>query len=140
MAAEIPILPLPPRVKRMPTGSPASVRFAAWVDAHLAELTGEGTPSPLAVHRAVLRLTWQFFYERKGAEPEYRDRVTEENGALGIYGIWLAAIEQLHEIYMAVDKVDLIEKVPVPVAPPEPPPRRRTIAEAMAAALEEGVV
>lgn len=132
MAAEIPVLPLPPRVKRVPEGCPASVRFAAWVDAHLAELMGEAKPSPIAVHRAVLRLTWQFFYERKGAEPEHRDRVTEENGELCLYGEFLDALEKLHEAHLAAEKLELIEKVPVPSPPPEPQPRRRTVAEALA--------
>jgi hypothetical protein len=136
VAAEIPVLPLPPRVKRVPTGCPASVRFAAWVEAQLAELTGAGKPSPVAVSRAVLRLAWQFYYERLGSEPEHRDRVAEDNGAPCLYGVWLEAMSHLHAIYMEVDKVDLIEKVPVPAPAPEPPPRRqRSVAEAMAAAL-----
>ncbi len=119
----------------MPTGCPASVRFAAWVEAHLAELTGEGKPSLVVVHRAVLRLTWQFFYQRKGAEPEHRDRVTEENGEPCLYGVFLAALEKLHEAHLAAEKLELIEKVPVPSPPPEPQPRRRTVAEALADVL-----
>lgn len=138
MAAEIPVLPLPPRVKRVPTGCPASARFAAWVEAHLADLTGAGKPSPVAVHRAVLRLTWQFFYERKGAEPEHRDRVTEDNGAPCLYGVFLDALERLHGLYMDAEKLELVEKVSVPAATPEPPPRRqRTVAEAMATAFDD---
>jgi hypothetical protein len=137
VTAEIPVLPLPPRVKRVPTGCPASMRFAAWVEAQLAELTGEGMLAPVAVHRAVLRLTWQFFYERKGAEPEHRDRVHEENGARCLYGVFLDALEQLHELHLAAEKLQLIERVPVPTAPPAPQPRPRSVAEAMSAALQD---
>lgn len=139
MPAEIPVIPLPPRVKRVAAGCAASTRFAAWVEAQLTELTGESTLSSVAVHRVALRLTWQFFYERKGAEPDHRDRVTEENGAPCLYGVFLEALEQLHGIYMATDKLELIEKVPVPTPQPPPTPRQRSVAEAMADAWRDVV-
>ena len=138
MAAEIPVLPLPPRVKRVPTGCAASVRFGAWVETQLAALTEGDKPSSVAVHRSVLRLTWQFFYERKGAEPEHRDRVTEENGAPCLYGVFLEALDRLHELHLEAEKLELVEKVPVPAPAPPPPPRRqRSVAEAMAAAFDD---
>jgi hypothetical protein len=138
MAAEIPVLPLPPRVTRVPTGCAASVRFAAWVEAQLSALTAEGKPSLVAVHRAVLRLTWQFFYERQGADPAHRDRVTEENGAPCLYGVFLNALARLHELHLAAEKLELIEQVPVPTPTP-PAPRPRSVAEAMADALRDAV-
>jgi hypothetical protein len=127
------------RPTQKPSGCKAAVRFAAWVEEQLSALTGEGQPSPVAVHRAVVRLTWQFFYERKGADPEHRDRVHEENGAPCLYGVFLDALEQLHELHMAAEKLELIEKAPVPTAPAAPQPRPRSVAEAMAAALQDVV-
>jgi hypothetical protein len=109
------------------------------VDAQLAALTAEGKPSAVAVHRAILRLTWQFFYERKGAEPEHRDRVTEENGAPCLYGVFLAALERLHGLHLDAEKLELVERVEVPAAVPAPSPRPRSVAEAMADALRDAV-
>ena len=131
-------LELVPRPVPQSSGTEAARRFGRWTDDQLAALTmGEEKPSPVAVHRAVLRLTWQFFYERKGAEPEHRDRVTDENGEPCIYGLFLEALEKLHELHMAAEKLELIEKAPVPTAPAAPQPRPRSVAEAMAAALQD---
>jgi hypothetical protein len=61
----------------------------------------------------------------------------EDNGAPCLYGVFLDALERLHGLYMAAEKLELVERVPVPAATPEPPRRQRTVAEAMAAALDD---
>lgn len=139
MEAQDTLLAWAPRPRRVPTGCAGAVRFAAWVDEQLAKLrAGEQAQSLVAIHRAVLRLTWQYFYERKGSEPDHRDRVMDEDGGPCVYGVFLDALERLHELHMAAEKLELIERVGVTAAPP-PPPRERSVAEAMVNALRDVV-
>jgi hypothetical protein len=124
-----------PRPVPKPRACEAAVRFAAWVDEQVSALTGEGKPSPVAIHRVVVRLTWQFFYERKGTEPSHRDRVLEENGERCLYGVFLEALETLHELYMTVEKVELMERAPEP-AQPTPPQEEQGWVEELKTLLE----
>ncbi len=87
---------------------------------------GEGQPSPVAVLQALVRVTFQYWYERQGSEPEHRDRVFEENGTRCVYGEFLAALERCHELWLQVERLPVQEP---PSAPPKPEPRRTDVLE-----------
>src|SRR4051794_3104235 len=133
MANDAAIYQLPPRAPRVPVACAAGQRFAAWADAQLAALTAE-PPSALAVHQTAVRLVWQFYYERQGSAPEHRDQMAEANGALCVSGVFLAALERLHERWLAVEKPQLTDVAAPSAALPAPqPPPPPTLGDVLAA-------
>ena len=86
-------------------------RFSEKCAGYVAELTAKKQElTAVSVHQIIVRVTWQFFYARKGAVP------AEHNQILAVY---LSTLEQLHELWLDVEKPNVIERVVV-----EKPPRR----------------
>lgn len=108
MAYDIPILPLELGGRQHGTGKPAA-KIAAWIDANVMPVTKEDDPLPRSIHQATLRLTWQFFYATRGASAGERSSLTET---------FLEALDALHDAYLDVEKVDLVEVRTVYAPPP----------------------
>ena len=113
-----PVRPLRVEPRPDPRCCEAAVRFAAWVDKLVENLTAGGKdPSPVALNRAELYLLRQFWRERCGSAPEHRDAVAGANGAPCVYGVFLAGYERLQDVALRAD--------------PPPPPAARPLPEVL---------
>lgn len=116
-ASSAPVRPLQLQPRPEPRCCEAAVRFAAWTDKLVRDLTiGGKDPSPVALNRAELYLLRQFWRERNGSAPEHRDAVVGAGGAPCVYGVFLAAYERLQDVALRADPPPLTD-------PPPPPPR-----------------
>lgn len=80
---------------------------------YLDGLVAEGrVPSAVEIHRATNRVTWAWFYARKGAPEEEHERLLL---------VFLGTLERLHNLLLSAEPIDLIERVFI-----EKPPRRST--------------
>src|SRR5687768_5206560 len=71
--------------------------FAAWVDKLIDRITGAGSKQPTyeQVEKAKALLVDEFRKERRGAEREHRDRLTDPAGDPCIYGVFVAGVERI---------------------------------------------
>ena len=133
MAEAADILELVPRPKPIPVPYEASSRYGAFIEDQLNSLTAGGRkPSAVEVLRTLVRVTFQYYYERQGSPLDHRDRVFEENGTLCCYGQFLLGLEQLHDLWLAVERLPVVEPVVIPEKEPEPVVQRpKSVQEAM---------
>jgi hypothetical protein len=87
-------------------------RFTEKCERYVTELTAEkkgGALTAVSVHSQIVRVTWAFFYARKGAHP------AEHAGLLTVF---LATLEQLHELWYDVEPANVIRERVVHVPSP----------------------
>jgi len=115
--------PAQPKVPAPPEAVAALEGFATEMLVELGD-----TPQLYQLNRARLALADRHELLRRATPVRSRGQLDE---------IFNRCYAKLFERFLALQRPDLSSPAPPPVAPPEPPARRRTVAEAMAAALDD---
>jgi hypothetical protein len=135
----------PPQLRVLQKPEPhrcsASIQFGQWTQQLIQGLTPEGKePTLLSLNQARFRLT-ERYWQVRGSLTDHRDLVTDPTGDPCVYGLWIAAMEQLDDIEFRIAPPQLTKPPAKPKSPPPPPapevPKAKTLTEQFQEAAEK---